>query len=69
MPRGAGPLLTYQDVAALAKVHPRTVQRWIKRLNLKVVRPTCCTVRLPAATVDKLLGQEVDYQNPEKKSR
>lgn len=56
-----GELLTYHDVARLGQVHPRTVQRWVKRLNLRVVRPSQCTVLLPRATVDRLLGREVDY--------
>jgi predicted site-specific integrase-resolvase len=56
-------LLTYQDVAQIARVDPRTVQRWVKRFNLRVIRPTKCTVRLPAATVEKLIGQPVPYQS------
>lgn len=56
-------LLTYQDVAEIARVHPRTVQRWVKRLNLRVFRPTKCTVRLPKRSVERLLGCSEPYEN------
>lgn len=55
-------LMTYQDVAQRAKVDPRTVQRWVKRLNLRVVRPTKCTVRLPGVTVQKLIGTTYGFR-------
>lgn len=57
----SGTLFTYQDVAQLARVDPRTVQRWIKRLNLPVIRPTACTVRIPSATVRLLIGTPASY--------
>lgn len=52
-----GPLLwTYQDIAAIAKVHERTVARWCARLKLDLFRPTPGTVRLKRDQVMLLFG-------------
>lgn len=56
-----GALLTYQDIAQFARVHPRTVQRWIKRRNLPVIRPTACTVRVTSAVARLLIGTPASY--------
>ncbi len=59
----AGKLLSYQDIAQIAQVHPKTVQRWVKRLNLSVFRPTQITVRLSEAEAARLF-QPTPYASP-----
>jgi predicted site-specific integrase-resolvase len=54
-------LWTYQELAAIIQCHPRTVARWVKRLNLKIFHPFQTTVRVPDDEAQKLLSQTVRY--------
>jgi predicted site-specific integrase-resolvase len=52
---------TYQELAQVIECHPRTVQRWIRRLNLRIFHPSQNTVRVPDAEAQKLLNATVRY--------
>ncbi len=47
-------LWTYQDLAALWQVHPKTISRWVRRLRIRVLRPTQNTVRIPDSEVQRI---------------
>jgi len=47
---------TYQDLAQALQLHPRTVSRMIKRMNLPVLRITHNTVRIEDHIVRRLLA-------------
>ena len=51
-------LWTYQDLAQALHLHPRTVARMIKRLNLPVLRITHNTVRIEDHIVRRFLDVE-----------
>lgn len=58
---------TYQDLAAVWQVHPKTVSRWVLRLEKKrglvVFRPTRTTIRLSEDNVTFLMQQrEIRYE-------
>ncbi len=45
----------------MCQVHPKTIYRWVRFLNLKVFRPTKITVRIPDDQVKRLLTPEPFY--------
>ena len=56
---------TYQELAEVLVCHPRTVARWVKRMNLRIFHPTQVTVRVPDSEAQKLLRSSVFYKQAE----
>lgn len=54
---------TYQELAQVFAVHPKTVSRWVRALErngkLSAFRPTNNTVRIPQDQVQALLAAKV----------
>ncbi len=53
-------LLTVPEVADWARVHPKTVHRWIRNDKLKAVCFGNRTYRIPEAEIERLL-REMDW--------
>ncbi len=55
-------LLTVQDVAAWARVHPKSVYRWIKTGQMNAIQLGPRTYRIPAKAVEAFL-EKTGYQH------
>ncbi len=55
-------LLTVPEVAQWARVHPKTIYRWIKEGRLEVIQFGPRTYRIPEDAVRQFMGQ-LNFEN------